>query len=71
MSPTVSFHLASDTFFLQSYGPPVSRLGLPVVTVEMAAELRSSMQTQLMGSPVSLAVDGWTNWRHVNTFNLA
>ena len=69
MNPGLSFRMTSDPFFVESYGQPITKDKLPSIILEMAEELRVSIKRNIEGSDVSLAIDGWTNWRHRKVFN--
>ena len=69
MNPTLSFRLASDPWFTQAYGDSVSRKKIPEIVLAISTDLRQKIQAAVGGSTVALALDGWTNWRHVKTFN--
>ena len=69
MNPGLPFRMASEPYFVQCYQRSVSRNNLPLIISEMAIELKQRMKEEMQGSTVTLALDGWTNFRHRKCFN--
>ena len=69
MNPWIHFSQADDPWFIQGHGHPVSRYKLPGIVAAIALDVKNRVKQALKRSNVCLAVDGWTSWRHMKTFN--
>ena len=69
MNPTVPIRLVSDPWHVQAYGQVVHRNKLPDTIRGIAKSLLASIQGPLRGCEITLALDGYTSWRHLKAYN--
>ena len=70
MNPTLTFNMLDDPWFRQAFGHPCSKAEVPRAMFALRNEVLANLMATVQGSSVSLALDGWTSWRHKKMMNI-